>query len=97
MTGTVNKTGFATLPVGSVVTLSGAGAVLNFSTHYGQGYISDVNHVKIYNFSFIHEGTVSVSDSVSSLVVSVIDGQGWSAGFSTFGFGISAKAFIQLA
>lgn len=97
VTGTVNKTGFATLPVGSGVTINGAGAVLNFATQYGQGYGSDIAHVKSYNFSFIHEGTVSVSDTVSSLVVSVIDGQGWSAGFSSFGFGITAKAFIQAA
>jgi hypothetical protein len=97
VTGTVNKTGFATLPVGSGVTINGAGAVLNFATQYGQGYGSDITHVKSYNFSFIHEGTVSVSDTVSSLVVSVIDGQGWSAGFSSFGFGITAKAFIQVA
>ena len=97
VTGTVNKTGFATLPVGSGVTINGAGAVLNFATQYGQGYGSDIAHVKSYNFSFIHEGTVSVSDTVSSLVVSVIDGQGWSAGYSSFGFGISAKAFIQVA
>jgi len=97
VTGTVNRTGFDTLPVGSVVTLNGSGSVLNFSTHYGHGNVSSATYVSTYSFSFIHEGTVSVSDSVSSLVVSVIDGGGWSAGFSTFAFGISAKAFIQLA
>jgi hypothetical protein len=38
-----------------------------------------------------------VASAVSNLSVSVIDGGGWSAGFSTFGFGISGKAFIQIA
>ena len=97
VTGTVNKTGFDTFPVGSAVTLSGAGATMNFSSHYGNGYVSNASYTKTYNFSFIHEGTVSVSDSVSSLTVSVIDGNGWSAGISTFGFAITAKAFIQTA
>jgi hypothetical protein len=97
VTGTVNKTGFDTFPVGSAVTLSGAGATMNFSSHYGNGYVSNASYTKTYNFSFIHEGTVSVSDSVSSLTVSVIDGNGWSAGLSTFGFEIRAKAFIQTA
>ncbi len=97
MTGVVNKTGFDTYPVGSGLTLSGAGATMNFSSHYGSGYVTSASFVKTYNFSFIHEGTVSVSDSVSSLTVSVIDGNGWSAGLSTFGFQISAKAFIQIA
>jgi hypothetical protein len=97
VTGTVNKTGFDTFPVGSAVTLSGAGATMNFSSHYGNGYVSNASYTKTYNFSFIHEGTVSVSDSVSSLTVSVIDGNGWSAGISTFGFAITAKAFIQAA
>ena len=97
VTGTVNRTGFDTFPVGSVVTLSGAGATLDFATHYGIGYVSDVLYAKTYNFSFIHEGTVSVSDTVSSLSISVIDGGGWSAGISTFGFQIKAKAFIQIA
>jgi hypothetical protein len=96
VTGTVNRTGFDSFPVGSVVALSGAGATLNFSTHYGIGYVSDALYAKTYNFSFIHEGTVSVSDSASSLSVSVIDGNGWSAGISTFGFQIKAKAFIQI-
>ena len=97
VTGTVNKTGFDTFPVGSAVTLSGAGATMNFSSHYGNGYVSNASYTKTYNFSFIHEGTVSVSDSVSSLTVSVIDGNCWSAGISTFGFAITAKAFIQTA
>ena len=97
VTGTVNRTGFDAFPVGSVVTLSGAGATLDFATHYGIGYVSDVLYAKTYNFSFIHEGTVSVSDTVSSLSISVIDGGGWSAGISTFGFQIKAKAFIQIA
>jgi hypothetical protein len=97
VTGTVNKTGFDTFPVGSAVTLSGAGATMNISSHYGNGYVSNASNTKTYNFSFIHEGTVSVSDSVSSLTVSVIDGNGWSAGLSTFGFEIRAKAFIQTA
>jgi hypothetical protein len=94
--GTVNRTGFDAFPVGSVVTINGAGATLNFSTHYGIGYVSDALYAKTYNFSFIHEGTISVSDSASSLTVSVIDGNGWSAGISTFGFQIKAKAFIQI-
>jgi len=97
VTGTVNRTGFDTLPVGSVVTLNGEGSTLNFTTHFGRGYVSDASYAKTYKFSFLHEGTVSVASSVSSLVVSVIDGGGWSAGYSTFGFGISAKAFIQIA
>jgi hypothetical protein len=97
VTGSATKTGFATYPVGSVVTVSGAGATLNSSVHYGFGFASDASFVKTYNFSFIHEGTVSVSDSVSSLSVSVIDGSGWSAGLSSFGFEIRAKAFIQVA
>jgi hypothetical protein len=97
VTGVVNKTGFDTYPVGSGLTLSGAGATMNFSSHYGSGYVTSASFAKTYNFSFIHEGTVSVSDSVSSLTVSVIDGNGWSAGLSTFGFQISAKAFIQIA
>ena len=97
VTGVVNKTGFDAYPVGSGLTLSGAGATMNFSSHYGSGYVTSASFAKTYNFSFIHEGTVSVSDSVSSLTVSVIDGNGWSAGLSTFGFQISAKAFIQIA
>ncbi len=97
VTGTVNRTGFDTLPVGSVVTLSGEGATLNFATHFGRGFVSDASYANTYKFSFLHEGTVSVASAVSNLSVSVIDGGGWSAGFSTFGFGISAKAFIQIA
>ena len=97
VTGTVNRTGFDTLPVGSVVTLSGEGATLNFATHFGRGFVSDASYGNTYKFSFLHEGTVSVASAVSNLSVSVIDGGGWSAGFSTFGFGISAKAFIQIA
>ena len=97
VTGSATKTGFATYPVGSVVSVSGAGATLNSSTHYGFGFATDASFVKTYNFSFIHEGTVSVSESVSSLSVSVIDGSGWSAGLSSFGFEIRAKAFIQVA
>ena len=97
VTGSATKTGFATYPVGSVVTVSGAGATLNYSSHYGFGFAADASFVKTYNFSFIHEGSVSISDSVSSLSVSVIDGSGWSAGLSSFGFEIRAKAFIQVA
>jgi hypothetical protein len=97
VSGTVNRTGFDLLPVGSVVTLSGTGATMNFSSHYGNGYVSSASYVKTYNFSFIHEGTVSVADSVSSLTVSIVDGGGWSSGLSTFGFEIKGKAFIQVA
>ncbi len=95
--GTANKTGFATYSVGSDLTLSGSGASLNFSTHYGIGFVSDALYVKTYSFSFIHEGVVTVSDSVSSLTVSVIDGSGWSAGMNANAFEIKAKAYIQVA
>ena len=97
VTGSVNRTGFDLFPVGSIVILSGAGATLKYSSHYGNGFVSSVSYTNTYNFSFIHEGTVSVSDAVSSLTISIIDGEGWSAGLSTFGFEIKAKAFIQVA
>jgi hypothetical protein len=97
VTGTVNRTGFDLLPVGSNVILSGVGATMNVASHYGNGYVSSASYVKSYNFSYIHEGTVSVADSLSSLTVSVVDGGGWSAGLSTYGFEIKAKAFIQVA
>jgi hypothetical protein len=97
VTGTVNRTGFDLLPVGSVVTVSGAGATLKFSSLYGNGYVTSASYANTFNFSFIHEGTVSVSDAAASLTISVVDGEGWSAGLSAFGFEIKAKAFIQVA
>jgi hypothetical protein len=97
VTGSANKLGFATYPVGSTVSLSGLGATLNYATHYGIGTVADAAYTKTFNFSFIHEGTVSVTDSVSSLTVSIIDGSGWSAGMNANAFEITAKAFIQVA
>lgn len=95
--GSANKLGFSTLPVGSVVTLTGTGATLNYSSHYGIGTVSDSAYTKTFNFSYLHEGTVTVADSVSSLTVSVIDGSGWSAGMNSNALEITAKAFIQVA
>ena len=97
VTGSANKLGFATYPVGSIVTLAGSGATLNYSTHYGIGTVSDATYTKTFNFSFIHEGTVTVTDAVSSLTVSIVDGSGWSAVMSANAFQITAKAFIQVA
>ena len=97
VTGSANKLGFATYPVGSIVTLAGSGATLNYSTHYGIGTVSDATYTKTFNFSFIHEGTVTVTDAVSSLTVSIVDGSGWSAIMSANAFQITAKAFIQVA
>lgn len=97
ITGSVNRTGFATLPVGSIVILDGAGATLNYSTHYGTGTLSDSIYTKTFIFSFLHEGTVTVADAVSTLKVSVIDGSGWSAGMNANAFEIVAKAFIQVS
>lgn len=97
VTGTANKTGFSTYSVGSIVILNGAGATLNYASHYGNGFVSDVLHTKTYSFSYTHVGTVSVADSVSSLTVSIIDGSGWSAGMTLNALEFKAKAFIQVA
>lgn len=95
--GSANRLGFAALPVGSVITLAGAGATLSYSTHYGIGTVSDADYVQTFNFSFLHEGTVTVMGEVASLTVSVIDGDGWSAGMNANAFKITAKAYIQVA
>ena len=97
VTGSANKLGFATYPVGSIVNLAGSGATLSYATHYGIGTVSDAAYTKTFNFSFIHEGTVTVSDAVSSLTVSIIDGSGWSAVMNSNAFEITGKAFIQVA
>jgi hypothetical protein len=97
ITGSANRTGFAALPVGSLVTLDGAGATLNYSTQYGTGVHSDSAYTKTFIFSFLHEGTVTVTDSVSSLTVSIIDGLGWSAEMNTNAFEIVDKEFIQVS
>ena len=96
ISGTANRTGFATYSVGSNITATGAGTSLNFSTHYGIGLVSNPDFVGSYTFSFIHEGVVTTADSVSSLTVSVIDGTGWSAALNAYAFEIKGKAFVQV-
>jgi len=97
ITGTESRFGFSTFAVGSVVSAIGTGAVLKYSSHYGVGIVSAFDYSKTYNFSFLHEGTISVGDVVTNLTVSIIDGDGWSADATGAGFAITGKAYIQVA
>lgn len=97
LTGTENRFGFSTFAVGSVVSAIGTGSVLKYSSHYGVGIVSASDYSKTYNFSFLHEGIISVGDIESNLNVSIIDGDGWSADSTAAGFVITGKAYIQVA
>ena len=97
VTGTESRFGFSTFAVGSVVSAIGTGAVLKYSTHYGVGIVSASDYSKTYNFSFLHEGTISVGGAIANLNVSIIDGDGWSADATLAGFVITGKAYIQVA
>jgi|FLOH01.1.fsa_nt_gi hypothetical protein len=96
VSGVAGRTGFANYAVGSQVNVIGAGSTLIYSTQYGVGQNSDSFFVKTYTFTYLHEGTIQVGENIAALNVSVIDGEGWSAGLNANSFSISGKAFLQL-
>ena len=96
LNGIADRTGFASFGVGSNVYLAGVGSTMSYSSNYGVGQNSDVSYVKSYTFSFLHQGIISVGENVSTLSVSVIDGDGWSSGLSAHVFYMNATAYLQI-